>query len=251
MWHSPWIVLGGGAAVGLAFVVLKRSRSKHGTLTLHCDPTSTCSMKCLFAAAEMGLLRALQVEAVSLDAKQQTEKEYMAKFHPFGKVPVLAVGTFVVYETLAILSYLDQITSRRLVPVDPEAAARVHQWVSVHSSYFKPAMFPIYFERILKPRRGLGTTDQEKVEAATEATKRVLDVLEKTLCASTFLAGDSFTLADVYFVPEMDVILNRAGLRPQVFLEGRPNLARWWAAVSTRPAWAENKQAWIDFKHPA
>lgn len=240
--------------VGLAFAVLKWPRSKHNrTLALHCDPTSTCSMKCLLAAAETGLLAAVRVEPVSLDAKQQTEKEYMAKFHPFGKVPVLAVGnTFVVYETLAILSYLDQISSRRrLVPADPQSAALVHQWVSVHSSYFKPAMFPIYFERVLKPRRGLGTPDEEKVEAAAEATKRVLDVLEKTLCTSTFLAGESFTLADVYFVPEMDVILNRAGLQPQVFLEGRPALARWWAAVSTRPAWAENKQAWIDFEHPA
>jgi glutathione S-transferase len=48
--------------------------------------------------------------------------------HPFGRVPVLEYDGFMLYETQAILRFLDRILpSPTLTPADPKAAARMDQ----------------------------------------------------------------------------------------------------------------------------
>src|ERR1700761_6164198 len=48
--------------------------------------------------------------------------EHLAR-HPFGRVPVLEHGSFILYETQAILRYLDRLLpAPALVPSDPESA---------------------------------------------------------------------------------------------------------------------------------
>lgn len=207
-------------------------------------------MKCLLTIAECGGLDAVTIKPVSLDAKQQKDPDYVRDFHPFGKVPVLMTPTGVrIYETLAIVTCLSS-AREGLVPDDPTAAALMHQWISVHSSYFKPAMFPVYLERILKPRRGGGAPDEQRVKAALAATGEVLDVLEAALAqsGSEYLIGDEYTLADVYFTPELDVLVNRVSCASAV-LDGRPALSRWFRRLETRQTWAANKAGWTDFAH--
>src|SRR5688500_17258141 len=64
--------------------------------------------------------------------------EHLAR-HPFGKVPVLDDDGFVLYETRAINRYIDRkLGGTALEPRDPQAAARVDQWINVADSYFAP-----------------------------------------------------------------------------------------------------------------
>jgi glutathione S-transferase len=52
--------------------------------------------------------------------------------HPFGRMPVLDHGAFSLYETQAILRYLDRILpSPALTPVDAKAAARMDQVMNI------------------------------------------------------------------------------------------------------------------------
>src|ERR1700694_3242943 len=56
--------------------------------------------------------------------------EHMAR-HPFGRVPVLEHGGFMLYETQAILRYLDRVLrAPALTPVDPKARARLDQVIN-------------------------------------------------------------------------------------------------------------------------
>ena len=53
--------------------------------------------------------------------------EHLAR-HPFGRVPVLDHGGFRLYETQAILRYLDRVLPMpALTPADPKAAGRMDQ----------------------------------------------------------------------------------------------------------------------------
>ena len=133
-----------GAVLGyLAATLRRRASSSLAGYTLLCDPRSTCSMKCLLTIAECGGLDAVTVKPISLDAKQQKDPDYVRDYHPFGKVPVLVTPTGTrIYETLAIVTCLSSARNGGLVPDDPTSAALMQQWISVHSSYFKPAMFP-------------------------------------------------------------------------------------------------------------
>src|SRR5258708_2977289 len=53
--------------------------------------------------------------------------EHLAR-HPFGRVPVLEHNGFLLYETQAILRYLDRVLpAPALTPSDPKRAARMDQ----------------------------------------------------------------------------------------------------------------------------
>src|SRR5277367_2299349 len=74
--------------------------------------------------------------------------------HPFGKVPVLEHGGFMLYETQAILRYLDRILpTPPLTPADPRVAARMDQLLNVNDCYlFREVATVITFQRVVGPR---------------------------------------------------------------------------------------------------
>ncbi|MDB6105516.1 MAG: glutathione S-transferase, partial [Gammaproteobacteria bacterium] len=58
----------------------------------------------------------------------ETRREDHLRRHPFGRIPVLEHGEFRLYETQAILRYLDAVLpGPALQPQDPCAAARMNQ----------------------------------------------------------------------------------------------------------------------------
>src|ERR1700726_3102342 len=79
--------------------------------------------------------------------------EHLAR-HPFGRVPVLEHDGFMLYETQAILRYLDRVLpSPALTPADPKAAARMDQVMNICDWYlFQNVNNVIGFQRIVKPR---------------------------------------------------------------------------------------------------
>ena len=77
--------------------------------------------------------------------------EHLA-LHPFGRVPVLEHGQFRLYETAAILRYLERVLpAPLLVPVAyAEAAARVDQLMNINDWYlFQGPGNVIAFQRIV------------------------------------------------------------------------------------------------------
>src|SRR6266436_8342781 len=79
--------------------------------------------------------------------------EHLAR-HPFGRVPVLEHNGFLLYETQAILRYLDRVLpSPRLTPGDLQRAARMDQAMNVNDWYlFQGVGNVIIFHRVIGPR---------------------------------------------------------------------------------------------------
>src|SRR5712664_1206738 len=66
--------------------------------------------------------------------------EHLAR-HPFGRVPVLEHDGLVLYETAAILRYLDRVLpDPRLTPADARRAARMDQLMNINDWYLFQAL---------------------------------------------------------------------------------------------------------------
>jgi glutathione S-transferase len=55
--------------------------------------------------------------------------------HPFDRVPILQNGDFTLYETSAIVAYLEEVfPTPSLLPETAEDRARMNQWISAVNS---------------------------------------------------------------------------------------------------------------------
>ena len=59
--------------------------------------------------------------------------------HPFDRVPILRHGDFMLYETSAIVTYIEELfPTPALRPDTPQGRARMNQWISAVNSYYYP-----------------------------------------------------------------------------------------------------------------
>jgi glutathione S-transferase len=155
--------------------------------------------------------------------------------HPFNRVPVFEHDGFRVYETIAIITYIDDaFGGPRLQPADPRDRARVMQWIgAVASYYYYWFVYHIGHERNVFPEPGI-EPDEKVVAAALPNAADALDVLERELNDHrTFLVGKQLTLADFAMLP-MVTSLNqhRDG---QGLLAARPRILQWRQQMEEMP----------------
>ncbi len=154
--------------------------------------------------------------------------------HPFAKVPALEHDGFVLYETQAILRYLDQIVpAGPLQPSDPREAARMNQTIGIVDAYFWRAAGPgILGNRLFAPMRGL-QPDEAAIEAAVPVVRTSLGEFARFLGEREFLASQALTLADIMVWPIVRYLL----LTPEAsLLDPHPRLRAWCERMSSRPS---------------
>ena len=156
--------------------------------------------------------------------------------HAFGRVPVLEHGGFVLYETQAILRYLDRVLPKpALTPADPQSAARMDQVMNVNDWYlFQGVNSVISFQRIVLPKLLGGTTDEAAVAAAVPKAHQVFNELSRLLGTKPYFAGDAFSLADIMVGSQLDMFPTLPEWQP--LTAANPNLAGWLQRVAARPS---------------
>ena len=174
-----------------------------------------------------------------LQALQPSELrgEAHLKLHPFGRMPAVEHDGFGLYETQAIVRYIDEaFPGPALQPADPRAAARMNQIIGINDWYLFPkAVAVIGFQRIVGPALMGLQTDEALCAAAEPEAGRCVAALEQLLGDQPFLAGVSFSLADVMLGPQLD------------FLAATPEGER--AMAGTRlKAWLERMDARPSFQ---
>jgi glutathione S-transferase len=173
------------------------------------------------------------VEVDILSGANQTP-EHLAR-HPFGKVPAFEHGGLELYETDAIIRYIDEaFQGVDLQPADAAARARMAQAISVVGGYAYPAMIgQIFVQRAVMPITG-GTADEEAIAAAIPRAETAVAALEKLIDGNACLAGDRLSLADLLLIPVYDYFAQIP--EGQKMLAKAPNLQRWWQTVHSRPS---------------
>ncbi|HEY3720108.1 MAG TPA: glutathione S-transferase family protein [Roseiarcus sp.] len=161
--------------------------------------------------------------------------EHLAR-HPFGRVPVLEHGGFSLYETQAILRYLDRtLPSPALTPDDPKAAARMDQLMNVNDWYlFQGVGAVIGFQRVIGPRLMGLTPDEKAIEAAMPKARVAFAELARLLGDQRYFVGDAISLADLLLAPQIEFFTQT----PEWAALGAPyaNLVAWQARMEARPS---------------
>ena len=201
-------------------------------MKLYGTAISTCTRKVLCTLAEKGV----EAELISVDIMKGAAKEpsYVKAHHPFAKVPALEDDGFTMYESRAIIRYLDDsLPGPKLTPADAQGRARMEQWTSVEDSYFSKPALKVIGERVFKPMLGI-PTDETNVEAGKVELARTLDVLDERLAHAPYLAGADFSLADLGYLPYVDYLFVA---KEGELITSRPHVAAWWTRISARPSW--------------
>jgi glutathione S-transferase len=161
--------------------------------------------------------------------------EHLAR-HPFGRVPVLEHDGFVLYETQAILRYLDRVKpSPALTPADPKHIARMDQVMNINDWYLFPGVGNvIVFHRVVGPRVMGLTPDEAAIAAAMPKARTVFNELARLLGEQAYFAGDTMSLADLMVAPAVEFFTHT----PEWSELGAPhaNLVAWLSRMEARPS---------------
>src|SRR5258707_4898315 len=123
--------------------------------------------------------------------------------HPFDRVPILQHGDFVLYETSAIVAYLEELfPTPALQPDTSQGRALMNQWISaVNSDYYPYMIYHVSHERNVFPELGI-PSDEKVVAHALPKIEVGLKVAERELAhGKDYLLGSELTLADFYLLP--------------------------------------------------
>ena len=126
----------------------------------------------------------------------------VAAIHPFGKIPVMRHGDFELCESKAIATYLDlTFPGPKLIPTDPRHAALTEQWVSLVNTRMDGTMVRTYLFAYIFPKTEDGQPDRKTIDGVTPALKDEIGLLDRAVAKGGYLAGDSFTFADINVMP--------------------------------------------------
>jgi glutathione S-transferase len=157
------------------------------------------------------------------------------KRHPFGRVPLLVHGDFELYETQAILRYLDRVVpGSPLTPRDAKAEARMNQICGITDWYVMPHLsFGITFDRLVAPRLGW-PVDEAKITASIPRAATCIAEIARLLGDRPFVTGESLSLGDLLLAPHL-VFFARTP-ESAAILEPQPALRAWIERMAARPS---------------
>jgi len=158
---------------------------------------------------------------------------YLA-LHPFGRVPAIEHGGFRLYETQAILRYLDAVFPEpALQPKESRAAARMNQIMGINDWYLFPDARVIVFQRIVGPAIFGHTPDEAVIAQAAPKVPVCVGELDRLLGEGPFLAGENVSLADLLLAPQLDYLSRTPEGRSAMQGTG---LEAWLGRMNARPS---------------
>jgi GSH-dependent disulfide-bond oxidoreductase len=174
---------------------------------------------------------ALPYETIKVDITKgdQFKPEYLA-VNPNGKIPAIVDregpdgGRLAVWESGAILIYLAEKTGK-LLPGDPVQRMATIEWLMFQMGGVGPMLGQTHHFRRFAPERIPYAIERYEKEAA-----RLYRVLDRRLGDSEYLAG-AYSIADISTFPW----IARHDWQG-IVLDAFPNVKRWFAAISARPA---------------
>ena len=203
-------------------------------ITLYHTPLSINSRRVWVTLIEKGL--EFELKEVNLTG-EQFKPEFLA-LNSFHHIPVLVDDDNTIIESFAILDYLEAKYPRpALMPLQPEAVARVRMVQMVTLTEMLPATMPLTMKHLF------GKDDPEAVAKAYEKTIVVFEFWAQQLGDNDFFGGQQLSLADVVsgtmaaWFPEMGLSL-----------ANYPTLATWRQRLMERTAWQQTQvsQAELD-----
>lgn len=198
-------------------------------MKLHHHPR-TRSSRVLWLLEELGVPH--EIALVDLPGGEQRKPEYR-RVHPHGVVPALEMDGEVLIESAAICMYLaDRYADAKLAPPvgDPQRR-KYYEWMVYVPATADPVCETVTLHTMLLPeaQRLPQLVEQARATWSTKIEPHYAAALSR----SRFVLGDAFTAADV-LVGSSLLWARMIGL-----LSADPDVARYLADVTSRPAFAK------------
>lgn len=187
-------------------------------MKIYYHPISFPSLGPVFAAEAIGL--DYEKEIVDLQNNQQKTPEYLA-INPYGKVPAMQDGDFLMAESEAMMRYMARRESSDLYPSDIREQAKVDQWMDYVNHHVRTPVGKVQFNRIIAPMVG-AEVDERSLNDGLTFLGNNLPIVEARLAESAYLCGDKMTLADVALVAALE-----PNKMAQIDLSPYPALSKW------------------------
>ena len=176
----------------------------------------------------MGL--AYEVKPVNIGAGDQFKPEFLA-FSPNNRMPAIidhdgpGGEKVTVFESGAILLYLAQKTGK-LMPAGERERIAVYEWLMWQMGGFGPMLGQAHHFNYYAPEK----IDYAMNRYSSEAN-RLYGVLDRRLAKTKYVAGDSYSIADIAILP-----WSRTYKRQNVVIEDYPHVAAWREELGSREA---------------
>lgn len=178
-----------------------------------------------------------ELKVLSFSEKDQLKPGFVA-INPRHQVPTIVDDGFALWESLAILEYLDERASgspRRLYPGTAQDRARIRRLVREDEEHLDgKGLTPVYDELYGKPA---GTPpDETRLEEGRRKLTEELDYFGREL-RGPFLAGEAPTAADFVLYPDVAYVKRIGTKKPASKLAGilPPPIAQWAARIEALP----------------
>ena len=167
------------------------------------------------------------ITPVDLKKMEQKRPEFL-KLNPYGKVPVIADGATVLYESCIINEYLDEkYPEPPLMPKEPAKKAKIRILIDYGMNHFDP-----HYQNLRKEfGKEEKERDSETIGAAKREIKNLLLRFEREIGDQPYLAGD-FSLVDADLIPRFLRLEAMAVLSDPSL----PHLGAWLKRMKERPS---------------
>lgn len=185
-----------------------------------------------------------RVHPINIGAGDQFTPAFL-KISPNNKIPAIvdAEGPdgkpISLFESGAILLYLASKTGKFLPKTDRQKFEMM-QWLMFQMGGVGPMLGQAHHFRIYAP---------EKIDYAikryTNEAKRLYGVMDKQLASNKFMAGNSYTIADIAIFPWL-----RSWQNQGIDWADYPHLKKWFDGIAARPAVQRGVQVLADLRTP-
>jgi glutathione S-transferase len=200
-------------------------------LKLHYHPLSTYSRRVRIACLE----KRIDIQLVELDMAKGAHRgpDYL-RLNPYGRVPTLEEDGFVLYESTAILEYLEATRpAPPLVPADARGRALVAMHMKLCDIQLARQTGTIIFPKRFLPRE---RWDEAAMAQAKKEIERHLGIVEQQLAGREWMVGERYSLVEVCYTPFVEFF-------PLMEIAPPPAVAAWTARMLGRPSARETKPA--------
>ncbi len=193
--------------------------------------TSSNVQKAMFAIGELNL--AHQRIDIGGPFGKNKELPYLA-MNPNGLVPTLEEDDgFLLWESNSIIRYLAaKYGAGTLEPSDLCTRALASKWMDWQLSVLGPALTPVFWGLIRTP---VEQRDHKAIGDGKVKTTAAVKILDEQFAKTPYAAGNVFSMGDI---PIAIMCYRYRELVPE--RPALPNFERWYAAISTRPAFRDH-----------
>ncbi len=208
-------------------------------ITLYWGSGSPFSWRVLLALEHKGL--PYESQLLHFD-KQEPQSPQMLKMNPRGRVPVLKDGDYVVFESVAILYYLEsKYPQAPIFGADPQEAGVIMRVICEFQAYAEPALSKIvdavFADRVAE--------QLDELTDAMHVVAREARTIEGRLSREQWIVGASYSAADMVIFPWIQLLRRALDRRAAAELGARflpmethyPALARWIHRIEALPGY--------------